>query len=934
MGLTLGLDTALSGLLASQQALNDVAQNITNVNTPGYTRKIINLQSRSLNGIGAGVTVSALTRNVDKGLMSQIRTQSSTMGNLNSQQGYYVQVESLFGTVGDGSSIADQLATMSNGLQQLSSDPTQAANQFAAVQDTLDVTSKINQMTASIQSLRQQADAQINQDVGQVNTDLNTLYDLNNKIVRNLSIGADVTNLRDQQDQTLTDLTKYMAVKSYTNNDGALQVYTPTGTSLLDNAPHLLTHASTSTASSWMTLAGGQFNAITVGANPQDISSTITDGEIGSMLNMRDSTLVNLQSQVDQMSQQLQTAINTVTNQGTTYPNPANTYSGTRTFANQGHVTVSTGNTPTVTYNQGSSTVAAGVYGTLGFSYSTTTGQTTITASTANGIASLTAGSVFTVSGSTNASNDGTYTVISTNGTTASVSRSNPVQTFSLGSQADVMVGIFDSSGNPVSTTTLNTIMTTDYSTGGNNPAQPQLQAQQPYGPWSMDSLTQHMQSWMQAQGSIYSAASASLDANGHMQISLGSTVNGSLVFQDHVSSTPGSAAQPATINFDATGSGTTTQTFSGFSNFLGLNDLLVTNQANSVMDSSVLPVGFATTAARTVTLADQSGQIGLPVSIPAGSSLSTIASLINAHTATTESAAQVSQTFTITSAATFSVNNPNGPVVTHTFPAGTYNLQDVAAALNSGEVVATSINDSPTTYGLRLTDITGVPLSVSITGGTLPSGASLASQLNMTPSQVVKAEVVPDGSGQRLRLLDTNGHQLYASSPVDGAGNNLISDLGLSPAATNTGSLLAVRTDIQNNPQLVSRGSVQWNATTGIYYLSAGDNTTAQKLASVMTTNQTMASAGNIAQGQYTFSSYAASTIATVATNSANVTNQQSYQQTLTNTLNTQFSSSSGVNLDQEVSSLIDYQQSYSASARVISVMQQMLQTLVDIVH
>jgi len=39
-------------------------------------------------------------------------------------------------------------------------------------------------------------------------------------------------------------------------------------------------------------------------------------------------------------------------------------------------------------------------------------------------------------------------------------------------------------------------------------------------------------------------------------------------------------------------------------------------------------------------------------------------------------------------------------------------------------------------------------------------------------------------------------------------------------------------------------------------------------------------------------------------------------------------------VNLDQEVSSLIDYQNAYSASARVISIVQQMMQTMVDIIH
>ena len=938
MGLTLGLDTALSGLLTNQEALNTVSQNITNVNTQGYTRKVTNLKSQELNGQGAGVMNAGITRNVDVGLAQQINNQTSTMGQLNTLQSYYQQVEAQFGSVGDGSSIADQLATMSNGFQQLSSDPTQSANQMAAVQDAVNVTDKLNSMTASIQSLRQQADTAINQGVTQVNKDLSDMFDLNQKITQGLAVHSDVTNLQDQRDASLTDLNKYMNVKSYVNSDGAVQVYTTGGSSLLDNSAHLLTHAAISQSNAWMSLAGGQYNGITVGADPKDITSTITTGQLGALLNMRDTTLTNLQSQVDTMAQTLQQQVNQATNAGTTFPNAANSYLGTRVFANQGQVAVSSGDiTSNISYNSGSSSLSAPLYGNLSYSYSTQSGQVTLTASNAGSLTNLTQGSTFSITGSANPSNDGTYTVLKNDGTTATVSRGNPVQTFSLANNADVAIGIYDSSGNQVSTTTLNTIMTTDYSNG--NAKAPQLQAQASDGPWSMASFTQHMQSWIKAQGNIYSAAQVNITPTGQVSINMGSTVNQTIAFRDQVNGVQGATAQPATINFDGNGDGTTSQTFQGFSNFLGLNDMLVTSGPNPIIDSNVVPSNFATTAQRTLTLSNTTGQIGNTITIPAGANLTQIASLVNSYTSTTESAAQVNQSLTITSPATISVNNPNGVVSTLSLDAGTYTLQDIAAQLTQqqpGEVKANVVQSttSPATYTMRLTDTTGVPLQVNVTGGTYNTNSTLGSQLNFSSTNLIRAEVVPDGSGQRLRLLDSTGSQLYASSLPDGSGNSLISDLGLSSAATNTASKLAVRQDIQNNPQLLSRGAVQWNATTGQYYLAAGDNTAAQALSGAMTANQNMPSAGGIAAGTYTFSSYAAASISTVATSSANVTANQTYQQTLTTTLNTQFSSNSGVNLDQEVSSMIDYQQAYSASARVISVMDQMLQTLVDIIH
>ena len=55
--LTQALRTAHSGLFTSQQALDTVSRNVANVNTPGYSRKIVNLEQRTVAGVGAGVVV-------------------------------------------------------------------------------------------------------------------------------------------------------------------------------------------------------------------------------------------------------------------------------------------------------------------------------------------------------------------------------------------------------------------------------------------------------------------------------------------------------------------------------------------------------------------------------------------------------------------------------------------------------------------------------------------------------------------------------------------------------------------------------------------------------------------------------------------------------------------------------------------------------------
>ncbi len=76
--LTLALRTAQSGLLVNQSALNAVANNIANVNSEGYSRKIVNTESRVVNGTGAGVQLSALTRQIDEGLLKSLRLEVSS----------------------------------------------------------------------------------------------------------------------------------------------------------------------------------------------------------------------------------------------------------------------------------------------------------------------------------------------------------------------------------------------------------------------------------------------------------------------------------------------------------------------------------------------------------------------------------------------------------------------------------------------------------------------------------------------------------------------------------------------------------------------------------------------------------------------------------------------------------------------------------------
>ena len=75
MSLNLVLTSAISGLSTAQAGLDVVSNNIANVNTEGYTRKVFVPESVVLSGQGAGVRIGDIINNVDQNLLRDLRKQ-------------------------------------------------------------------------------------------------------------------------------------------------------------------------------------------------------------------------------------------------------------------------------------------------------------------------------------------------------------------------------------------------------------------------------------------------------------------------------------------------------------------------------------------------------------------------------------------------------------------------------------------------------------------------------------------------------------------------------------------------------------------------------------------------------------------------------------------------------------------------------------------
>ena len=150
MSLEIALQNAISGLQVSKQSLQVISNNIANVNTEGYTRKIIEQTARVIEGQGYGVEISRLKRSVDEGVLRQLRTEQGTVAKLDIKQQFLKQVNSLFGKPEDNDSIVHELSDLAAQFDSLGISPETEANQYLTVKAAQDVTVKFKNMSDQI----------------------------------------------------------------------------------------------------------------------------------------------------------------------------------------------------------------------------------------------------------------------------------------------------------------------------------------------------------------------------------------------------------------------------------------------------------------------------------------------------------------------------------------------------------------------------------------------------------------------------------------------------------------------------------------------------------------------------------------------------------------------------------------------------------------
>jgi flagellar hook-associated protein 1 FlgK len=338
MSLTLSLNNALSGLRTNQSALNVLSQNISNTNTEGYSRQIVNLEPLTVVGVGAGVRISEITRNLDLYLQRAIRSQTAQVGQDEVISEYDQRIQLILGEPTSDTSLNAYVDNFFNAVQDFADNPELVSIRETMVRTAETLTRNTSELALGLEDLRFEADQDLERAINNTNQILSELYEVNLAIANANSFGQNKSGLFDERDNLIEDLAELMDIRVLTQDDGQAYVSANGGIPLVDYGLYQLTYNQAVSVDVFTGNAPlGQVDVILVDPDTKvEIGtrrdtlfgigvegSVTTNQETGAMrglVDLRDVRIPEILNTLDEFAQELRDEINALHNSGGGFP--------------------------------------------------------------------------------------------------------------------------------------------------------------------------------------------------------------------------------------------------------------------------------------------------------------------------------------------------------------------------------------------------------------------------------------------------------------------------------------------------------------------------------------------------------------------------------------------------------------------------------------
>ena len=308
------LNIGLSGLAANKTSLAVTGHNITNINTPGFSRQdtIQATRTPEFSGagyIGSGTSLVDIRRSYSEFLTTQLRSSTALSSDAKAYKSQIDQLDALL--AGSTTGVTPSLQKFFSSLQTAAEDPSNLPARQLVLSEAEGLSRRFNTVYDRLNEQNSFANKQMGAVTEQINRLSSSIASLNDSIAIAQSNGSQPNDLLDAREEALRQLSTFVGVNVVAQNDGTQNVFIGSGQPLVigNNAARLevVPGANDPNRSEIQFL---------VGASRQTITTQVTGGELGGILRYREEVLDKTFNSLGRLALSISDQVNSQLGQG------------------------------------------------------------------------------------------------------------------------------------------------------------------------------------------------------------------------------------------------------------------------------------------------------------------------------------------------------------------------------------------------------------------------------------------------------------------------------------------------------------------------------------------------------------------------------------------------------------------------------------------
>ena len=299
------LGTMQQGLAAQQAGIDVAGQNVANVNTPGYVKRNVVLESQAvLPGDDGGVDVASVQRAYSSFTYGQVLVSQGGKSAADARSAALAEGQAVVAPSGGGG-VSDSMNAFFSSLQALSASPSDPSARSAVLASATQLATSFSTTANGLSQLQTSLYSQAQGTVNDLNQTLAQIAQLNGQIAQAQGQGDNAPDLRDQRDNLVSQVAGQIGARVVPDASGGVTLFAA-GTVLVsaDHASSLGVSLDSSGAL--------KFVVNRPGGAPLDVTQGVTDGTLGGLREARDVDIAATASQLDQLAYNFENSVNSV----------------------------------------------------------------------------------------------------------------------------------------------------------------------------------------------------------------------------------------------------------------------------------------------------------------------------------------------------------------------------------------------------------------------------------------------------------------------------------------------------------------------------------------------------------------------------------------------------------------------------------------------